>query len=452
MTAPPRDECGIFRENINATLRRRFADDVTNFVQGQPLVGTGSAPEVHATRTAKTGSAPEVHATSGTRPTRTPSSTRVRVRDNLPVAAGCVRSRKGQASSAVKKARAGQSFLITVSARGEQSKVAVHSAFSDFGELDCYCVGLERGSSVGQLHAHGVFKFKTPVLLEQIKAHLISVSSKYDLDLTSMFDLQACRSVRNALKYCSKEDDCPLFHCPVSHLSFRFQCIDYCRTHSNFSVTDAFVVNHMNSYRFIHEFFNAYKQNKGPYLALSPCYQAYDNWTLFVGKWWNNVVYNINNKRKSALYLHGPTAMGKTTFIERLLGGRGYGSNVYHPEPGKFCFMDLMDNHEVVLFEEYADEHWRPYYGKLKRLIEGKAFTVDVKGMNPRTIIWNGIVIFVSNFNNINDDALLNRLTVVYADRYAAGAKKVWVPEEKFTPPIQEENQVPETEVIDLTD
>jgi hypothetical protein len=53
------------------------------------------------------------------------------------------------------------------------------------------------------------------------------------------------------LKYISKEDEDPLFNCPVDRLSFSFGAKFWAANTPTFSYRDPFVLEHLNKYKFL---------------------------------------------------------------------------------------------------------------------------------------------------------------------------------------------------------
>jgi hypothetical protein len=83
--------------------------------------------------------------------------------------------------------------------------------------------------------------------------------------------------------------------------------------------------------------------------------------------WWNDRVRVCGSAQ--ALYLWG--GVGKSTCVERMI--RGY--EVYYPIPGSFFFGDYKGA-DVILFEEFNWDRFRFNFPQLKRLLEGKTFSV----------------------------------------------------------------------------
>lgn len=112
--------------------------------------------------------------------------------------------------------------------------------------------------------------------------------------------------------------------------------------------------------------------------------------------------------------MYGPTNVGKTTFVEKLIGeiNQNY---IFYPGVGKFCMQDFRPMfHKIILFEEFHYEFYPK--GMLKRLLEGRKAAYPVKCSSDSVFSFSGPIIFVSNENNVDDDAIKARLKFVEAD------------------------------------
>lgn len=76
------------------------------------------------------------------------------------------------------------------------------------------------------------------------------------------------------------------------------------------------------------------------------------------------------------------------------------------PVPGAFFCMALVQRkYSIILFEEYYNKTFKGNSGQLKRLMEGKRFSVDVKCDNSVTVSFDGPIIFVSNEHPYGDES-----------------------------------------------
>ncbi|KAK9758453.1 hypothetical protein QE152_g604 [Popillia japonica] len=120
-------------------------------------------------------------------------------------------------------------------------------------------------------------------------------------------------------------------------------------------------------------------------------------------------------KKRVALYLYGPTNVGKTCFVSKLIGLHNE-RYVYYPSQDVRFFMEgFRENFfKIIVFEEFNVRNF--YISMLKRPCEGRTYSYPVKHAPAKLITFRGPVIFISNFHEILDPALKSRLEIVYAD------------------------------------
>lgn len=238
-------------------------------------------------------------------------------------------------------------------------------------------------------------------------------------------DIQPCRSKNSVLKYISKEDVDLYTNVRESELNFNYQIYRWASRTGTFNCTDPFVVEHRNCYKFLEKYLAQHKYNSlGKFSGFRHCVRdCRNNWTYECGKWWNDWVDRLNVGKRSyknkQLYLWGPTNVGKSTFIESLIGRENM-KFVFMPGIGKF-FMQAFNPqvHKVILFEEFNIKFH--HVSLLKRLLEGRKYCYSVMCELDKAIEFNGPIIFVSNFDiasDCRDEAFLKRLEIVHADCY----------------------------------
>ena len=85
-------------------------------------------------------------------------------------------------------------------------------------------------------------------------------------------------------------------------------------------------------------------------------------------------------------------------------------------------------NCAVVLAKEFYFDTFKSHFGTLKRLMEGKRFSADVKCEDPVIVQFGGPIMFVSNEHTYGDESFLRRVHVVCDDRARADyMEEVWV-------------------------
>lgn len=309
--------------------------------------------------------------------------------------------------------RPGKQFFITLHLK--EIYLEVRADFLEFFEhLDIvtYCVAVEKTvSDIDKFHLHAYLEFSNDYYLADIRD--IIESSFVDCN----FDLQSCRSKRNCLKYITKEDKNALFNCKESSLNFYLRSILWARRTVQFKYSDPFVVEHSNRYKFLMALHEEIRKEEflkeDLFHGFVQMTLVYSQWTIDVANWWNDWVVNGFHLRKKQLFLYGPPSVGKSSYIELMLSyvNEMY---IYRPCGGRYGFGQLdPEFHKIIIFEEFEESSFDLAY--LKRLLEGRPFTIDVKYQPSRTICFKGPIILISNFQ-IADPALLSRLQVVFAD------------------------------------
>lgn len=172
-------------------------------------------------------------------------------------------------------------------------------------------------------------------------------------------DCQPCRSKRNALRYCSKEDLKLYTNCKASDLHINYRLHKWASSVSSFKFTDPFVVEHRHQYNFLKKYFEDHKKMNvtdfDGYRLF--CGRQYNGWHEDVCNWWNEWMRILMDGKKvikrKQLFLFGPTNIGKTSVWENLVGKKNM-KFVFYPGVGNF-FMQGFDlsYHKFIVFEEF---------------------------------------------------------------------------------------------------
>lgn len=316
----------------------------------------------------------------------------------------------GIAANKKTRNRPGTLFFVTLSVLNISSNIR-RDFVNIFDDLVSYCCCLENSwkSSEVSWHIHCFLEFKCKILLVDLREFI--VCNFPDLKL----DIQSVRNRSNCLKYISKEDTSLYTNIKSSCLNFNYRVFEWAKRSYKFDVTDPFVVEHRFCYRYLNKYFDQYKRNCkfDKWDDLYPCVDAFQNWSLECAVWWNTY-YKKYTVKRPALYLYGKSNVGKSSFIESLIGPRNL-KYVFYPGVGKFFMQDFDEQyHKVIVFEEFDYQYC--CVSMLKRLLEGKAYSYPVKCMSDRVIEFRGPIIFVSNYREITEEAVLNRLKIVHAD------------------------------------
>lgn len=307
------------------------------------------------------------------------------------------------------RVKPGRCFFLTLDVQ-ELFEDVRQDFLSSFDDLVRYCISIEKSCKSERVsyHLHAFLEFSSKIFYDDLREYVACLFPDHH------FDLQFCKSSRNCLKYISKEDTALLTNCKTSDLNFNYQCFIWASNVSRFYHNDPFVVMHRFCYRFLRQYFDDFKRRSiGTFRGYQAIGFAYCNWSMSVAVWWNDVISLFVHKRK-CLYLYGDTNVGKSTFVETCIG-RVNMKYVFYPGVGKFFMQDFDESvHKIILFEEF--EYKFCVVSMLKRLLEGKPYAYPVKCGLDKIFVFRGPIIFVSNFNDVEDVALKSRLYFVSAE------------------------------------
>lgn len=298
-------------------------------------------------------------------------------------------------------------FFVTVDIESYYDEVR-SDALDYFEQLVEYCIAYEK-SNTNRLdgHLHMYLKFEEGYKLGDFN----EIIREYFVDCR--VDIQKCKSRRSCLKYISKEDYNLLSNIKKSDMHMNYRIYHWAKDADKFCLFDPFVIEHRNQYKFLERMYHEVKFSIADNLVYRPLTVTYVGWPLEVASWWNGINSGYVHKAKQ-LYLFGSTNVGKSTYIESLLGRKLF-SRVFYPGVGKFFLQGLnVDYHSVILFEEF--EYKYHHVSMLKRLLEGKPYAYPVKCERDQIIQWRKPIIFVSNFDEVSDPALRQRLKFVRAE------------------------------------
>lgn len=297
-------------------------------------------------------------------------------------------------SRRVVRRRPSRIFFLTVNVKPvETGTICKRFVLDLFFGLISYCISVERSNNENYVyHIHAFLKFEERLYIGELNEYLRSC-------MESDFDLQACRSERNCLKYVSKEDvDC-LTNVRPSLLSFNYRLHDYCRNFKEFSVNHYFVVEHWNKYKFIERYHLEYYEKKDQQrygeILLMPVGDAFDNWTLEICNWWNNFIATPFYYKKLHMFVYGPPGTGKSSFVRRLINYLP-SNYIFQPSYGQFGFQSFNSRYKCVLIDEFNEKLFDMYL--LNMFLEGQLFSTPVKCSVNKRIQCKVPVIILSNF------------------------------------------------------
>lgn len=314
-------------------------------------------------------------------------------------------------SKTISRVKPGHSFFVTVPLLEYYTEVRV-DFINIFFDVYEYCVAVELNrvnNEEVKYHLHAYLKFLNSYFLSDLREYIVSV-----LDLNRI-DIQSCRSRRNVVKYITKEDK-QIYHLNIhfSEFNFYYQAYVWACNAVRFDFSDPFVVAHRNNYIFLQNYYvEVRRQLKKTFTGFLPCHTSFSNWSLEVAIWWNSKIVD-NTKKSKNLYLRGLSNVGKSSYIESLIGKDNL-DFVFYPSVGKFAYGDFDPcYHKIILFEEFS---WKFHVlSMLKRLLEGRPFSACVKCKPDKLIEFTGPIIIITNeMDDVTDLAFVNRLQIVDA-------------------------------------
>lgn len=324
-----------------------------------------------------------------------------------------------------RRVRPGRCFFITIDL--DQYYESVRQDFiSGFDQLVSFCVAVEesRSSKRVSYHMHAYLEFLDKCYLSDIKEYIECMYPGL------RYDCQSCKSTKSVLKYITKEDRHPFYNVKVSLLHFNYRAYFWAVNTPQFSCADPFVQEHRFCYKFLERMFHDVKAS-----LVKPCKLrffdiAYCNWTLEVCMWWNGFLKTVGIRKKQ-LYLYGSTKLGKSTYVEKMIGKSNMDC-VYFPGVGKFFMQGYRPGfHKIIIFEEFDIKYF--CQSMLKRLLEGRKYSYPVKCGLDLNIVHTGPIIFVSNYvyDDCMDDALKSRFLFVSAEVPYWEALEACIPKEE---------------------
>lgn len=223
------------------------------------------------------------------------------------------------------------------------------------------------------------------------------------------FDLQAVRNVRQLLRYITKEDNTPFFKgVDFDHLNFRVKLRIFAQS-CPFSYNHHFVAAHHIKYKYIR---NAWEELASipvflPLLPIGPLCPKQMEVQQFITRFDEEPPYF----KKKHLLLVGQSGSGKTSAVLHAL----YNRKVYigGDVSSRFVFSDIDPKYDCAFLDEF--ELTNENRSVVLNLLNGLPCVVNIKCEQPRRVQFNGICIFVTNFQ-INDEAFLNRVHLINFD------------------------------------
>lgn len=329
------------------------------------------------------------------------------------------------------RVKPGKLFFITLSLNKESFYEGIREDFvNSFEGVVTFCCAIEQSgkSELVSRHLHCFLEFEEALLLADLRSFIVALFEDCKLDI------QACRSKRNVLKYISKEDRLVYFNCKESLLHFNYRAYVWAKNTPVFRFADLFVMEHRNQYRYLMKYHAEVRKDLiNKFEGLKPMTDTYFGWALECSMWWNDIIQKSIVKKRLKLFLYGLSNVGKSSFIEKMIGLDNL-KYIYYPGVGKFFMQDFDETfHRIIVFEEFDISNY--CLSMLKRLLEGRPYAYSVKCESDKVIAFNGPIIFVSNDDVCDDEAFKNRLLIVNAET------KYWT---------QGTCQIPKVEPVDV--
>lgn len=332
----------------------------------------------------------------------------------LPVSAPCL---PAAVTGVDRKSRKpGRLFFVTLNLECEVYEDIRKDFVAVFQDLITYVCAIEKSdnSELVSNHLHCFLEFGSEIFVDDLRKFVVDNFE----EVCNKIDVQPCRSRRNCIKYCSKEDEGVYYNCKTSELHIYFRTIKWAATREEFRYKDPFVFEQRNQYRYIEKVYQDVRSciNAAKFKGFEMCRMGFSGWAMQCALAWNQMLRDAAQKKSKGqkLYLWGNTNVGKSTLIESFFGGSIDLPEVYCPGVGKF-FMGEFDPlvHKAIVFEEFEYKYYP--IALLKRLVEGRRGTYMVKCCPTKSFAFHGPIIFVSNYEEITDVAFRSRLTIVNA-------------------------------------
>lgn len=303
--------------------------------------------------------------------------------------------------------KASQNFFITF----PQCDIGREFFFEGFKPLCDQLIVCQEKHQDGNFHLHIFMKTIEKYVFEEIQDIILAGVGEL-----IGYHLEACRSPRNSIKYCTKEDENALLHgIELSHCHLYYQACKWVDRTARYRYDDPFVVARPQYYRFLEELFN---QRKGRMVStsLDPTTGLINHkadWANIVCSWYTDWMVNGWVHKKRQMYLWGPSNTGKSQLIFNLIGD---GMHVFQPEKrSNFAWADFdEDVHKVVLINEFEQGDFN--IAEWKLIVEGSSTRINVKGKKGRLIKCCIPFIIISNSAPLEVAGFKERLQIVYAD------------------------------------
>lgn len=277
----------------------------------------------------------------------------------------------------------------------------------------------------GGIHYHCYMKTVDKHLIADLR-ELIEINM-FDDHIAGSIHIDSLRNAKHWIKYCTKEDENPLY-----------KEIDSSLFHQSWKI-NTFVKS------------NAVFNRLHPFLRQNPCLtnileKAHANyWNANTAREWGaspieyipdmsvDWVQKMELFRDKHVYLYGTTGYGKSTYVNWL--AKSQSSSVCFLPCGLSCFEFSLvaDSPSLCVSPDAPAAYMITHRSTLLQLCDNGLVSINVKCQPIKQIVFRGRIIIVSNFAPECDEALLRRFVVIHANEYAVCQKtnvKIEIPSE----------------------
>lgn len=243
-------------------------------------------------------------------------------------------------------------------------------------------------------HYHLFIRSYEPLTFNEVRWHLCNIlypgESQFDPLLNHLnLDIQQCKSERSWLKYITKEDAQPSYKkVRTSFFSFYWHLMQWITKNPEYNPCSPFIAEHYNKVNIIKTAHAHYWKNR----------QVSQQETMSGPFTFRQAQLYLNLDLAHNYYIYGSSGAGKTTVVERWLNVRGLRTTYLSCTDTSFEFGDITDATQVVYAPDVLPNWLDRHHTTLLRLCDRRIATVECKYIQSKRVLFQGIVIIVSNY------------------------------------------------------